>query len=94
MPPFVLFAIGFSYIVYAGFVWGCDFRGWQSEVLRTFGQNALAAYALHHLILRVVKPFVPADSPAWYVLLSLMFFFGWNYVVVRYLERRQIVLRL
>ena len=92
--PFVLCATGFAFVVYAVLVAICDRGGWQSGLLRTFGQNALLAYALHHLVLKAVRPLVPADSAGWYVLLGLVIFVSLNYGVVRYLERQRIFLRL
>ncbi len=62
--------------------------------MRTLGQNALLAYALHHLILHTIKPLVPDNSAGWYVLLVLAGFVGLNYLILNRLERRQIFLRL
>ena len=92
--PYILFATGCSLVVYAGFVWICDRGGWQSQLMRTFGQNALLAYALHHLVLRAMKPLVPYNSPVWYVLAALLVFVAVNLAVLQYLERQQVVIRL
>ncbi len=92
--PFVLFATGFSLLTYSLFLQACDAWGLQSRLLRTFGQNALLAFALHHLILRTVTPLVPANSPVWYALIGLLAFVILNDRILRYLERQQIVIRL
>ena len=92
--PFTLFATGFSLGSYAVFLQVCDDWEWQSRLLRRFGQNALLVFALHHLVLRAVKPLVPANSPGWYVILGLLLFVLLNDLIVRYLERRQVVIRL
>jgi peptidoglycan/LPS O-acetylase OafA/YrhL len=63
-------------------------------VFRTFGQNALAAYLIHHLVLVSIRPLVPDNSPLWYCLLGFALFFGITYLFVRQLEKQGIYLRL
>ena len=80
--------------MFAAFVVICDAGAVQSRVLRTLGQNALLAYALHHLILRTIKPLVPDNAAGWYVLLGLAVFLWLNYVILSRLERQRIFLHL
>jgi predicted acyltransferase len=91
---FALFSSGFALATLALFVLACDVGGWSSGLLRTFGQNPLAAYLLHSLVLTTIRPLVPADAPLWYVLLGLSLFLAVTYALVRGLERQGIYLRL
>jgi hypothetical protein len=94
--PFTLFSSGFALAVYAVFVMLCDVAPVQIGVFRTFGQNPLAAYIIHHLVEGAVRTLVPGDiaTPLWYGLLGLAVFFGITYLFVRYLEKQRIYLRL
>jgi len=88
------FAAGFSLAVYVLFVLACDLGRWHAGLFRTFGQNALAAYILHELVAGAVKPFVPRDAPVWFVLAGFLLFFGISYLLVRYLEKSAIYIRM
>lgn len=88
------FASGFALAVYALFAVVCDRGGVQFGLFRTFGRNALAAYILHDMAARAVKPYVPSDAPLWYALAGLGVSFGITYVFVRHLEKNEIFLRL
>lgn len=91
---YLLFGAGFSLALYGLFVVLSDGRGWQVGIFRTFGSNALAAYLIHDVVDNAIKPFTPKDSPAWYVAGMFALFLGICWVFVRYLEKRQIYLRL
>ena len=88
------FAAGFSLAVYALFVLLCDLGSLRVGFFRTFGQNALAAYIVHPLVAGAVKPYMPDDSPLWYVAAGFLLYFAISYVLIRYLEKNEIFLRL
>lgn len=91
---YVTFCGGFSILIYVLFYVLCDMGRFQSAFLRTFGMNALAAYVLHEMVGAAVKPFIPEDSPGWYVTLGLLIFFGVTWLFVRSLEKQNVYLRL
>jgi hypothetical protein len=91
---YLTFGAGFSLAVYALFVVASDLGPLRLGVFRTFGSNALAAYVIHEMVARAVKPFVPNDAPLWYVLAAFALFFAICYVFVRYLEKNGLFLRL
>jgi predicted acyltransferase len=88
------FAAGFSLLVYTLFVLLCDQGSLRVGLIRTFGQNPLAAYILHPMVAAAIKPYVPDDSPLWFVLAAFLVYFGISYLFIRYLERNEIYLRL
>lgn len=91
---YLTFATGFSLAIYAVFIWLCDLRGRSAGIFSVLGQNALAAYVLHLWLMDVVKPFVPRDAPAWWVLITFAVFFGATLGLTAWLNRRGLFLRL
>jgi hypothetical protein len=91
---YLVFGAGLSLAVYGLFVWACDARGWQVGVFRTLGTNALAGYVLHSLVDRAVSPFVPNDSPLWYVATAFAVYLAICYLFIRYMEKNRLYLRL
>ena len=41
-----------------------------------------------------MKPYMPDDSPLWFVLAGFLLYFGICYMLIRYLEKNEIFLRL
>jgi predicted acyltransferase len=91
---YLTFGAGVSLLVYALFVLACDIGTMQIGILRTFGVNALAGYILHDLVNAAVKPFVPRDSPLWYVFIGFGVSLAICYLVLRSLERQRLYLKL
>lgn len=91
---YVTFCAGLSVLVYVFFYIACDQFTMRSTFFQTFGTNALAAYVLHEMVGMAVKPFIPKDSPGWYVAAGLALFFAITWTFVRSLEKQNIFLRL
>ena len=91
---YLTFGAGLSLAVYALFVLACDVGRFQLGVFRTLGTNALAGYILHDLVNNAIAPFAPRDSPLWYVLAMLGVSLGICYVILRYLEKHRLFLKL
>jgi predicted acyltransferase len=91
---FVLFSSGFAFAAYALFVGLCDIGGFSLGMFRTFGQNPLAAYAIHAMVRQNLKPIVPHDAPLWYCTVGMMCLMGVVYLLVRHLEKHDIYVRL
>ncbi|MCA9158023.1 MAG: DUF1624 domain-containing protein [Planctomycetales bacterium] len=93
-PSFVLFSTGCAMALYGLFVLVCDIGGWTLGLFRTFGQNPLAAYVIHHFVESAILGVVPKDSPAAWATLGMCVAFGITYMFVRFLEKRGLYLRL
>ena len=91
---YLTFSTGFSMAVYLLFVLVCDTAGLRLGVFRTFGTNALAGYVLHMLVADMIQPFVPRDSPAWYMWSMCSLYMLIVYILVRSLEKQNIYLRV
>lgn len=91
---YLTFSAGFALAVYALFVVACDRGSLQLGVFRTLGVNALTGYVLHELVNMAVRPYVPKDAPLWHVLAGLAVSVGACYLVLRFLEKRRLFLRL
>lgn len=91
---YLTFSAGFSLAVYAIFVLLSDGMGLNVGLFRTFGTNALAAYMLHPMVSLAVRPYLPNDSPLWYATAGVALYFWINYVLIRYLEKNGLFLKL
>lgn len=91
---YTTFCAGVSVLTFLLFSIACDYFTLCWAFLQTFGTNALAAYVLHEMVGRAVKPFIPEDSPPWYVVSGLCLFFLITWTFVRSLEKQKIFIRL
>ncbi|MBX3420798.1 MAG: hypothetical protein KF752_04495 [Pirellulaceae bacterium] len=91
---YMLFGGGLSLVLLAACIVICDQWGWQLGMFRTLGVNALFAYILHGMVNSAVRPFVPNDAPLWYVFAGFGVSLGICYLVLRTLEKRNIIFRL
>ncbi|HET6573724.1 MAG TPA: heparan-alpha-glucosaminide N-acetyltransferase domain-containing protein [Fimbriiglobus sp.] len=91
---YTAFAAGFGLWVYAAFLVACDWWGLRWGYLDLLGRHALAGYVIHDLVSGAVKPFVPKDSPAAWVLTGFLVFLGVTTLFLRYLDRNKYYLRL
>lgn len=91
---YTTFGAGFSLMLYALFVRACEAELLPLGVFRTLGSNALAGYILHDLVDNAVKPFVPKDSPLWYVAVGVGVYLAICYACLLYLEKRGVFLKL
>jgi predicted acyltransferase len=89
-----VFGAGISLAVYALFVVICDPAGVRLGMFQTFGQNPLAAYIVHPMVAGAVKPYVPDDAPLWFVFIGFLLYFGVCYLLIHYLEKNDLYLRL
>lgn len=90
------FSAGFSLLVYGVFLWLCDIRqpGFRLAFFTTLGTNALAGYLIHSMVDGTVSKFAPKDSPLAWVILVTGIYFLLTWLFIRFLEKRQIFLRL
>jgi len=91
---YLAFAAGFSLAVYVICIILSDIKGIEIGIFRTLGQNALAGYIIHGSVEDAVSEFVPKDAPLWYVGAGFLVFFWITWLMLRYLEKKQIHLRL
>jgi predicted acyltransferase len=91
---YLTFGAGFGLAVYALFVWACDIGSFSLGIFRTLGTNALAGYILHDMVAAAVKPWVPKDSPLWWVTIGFAVFLAICYVMLRYMEKHKLYLKL
>jgi hypothetical protein len=91
---YLTFGAGLSLAVYALFVLVSDVGRWQLGLFRTLGVNALVGYVLHEVVNAAVKPFVPKDSPIWYVLAGCGVSIAICYLLLRGLEKQRLYLKL
>jgi predicted acyltransferase len=91
---YLLFSAGFSFVVYAAFRVVCDHWGYAWSYFGLLGRNALAGYIIHALVSDAVKPFVPKDSPGWYVALGFAVYLGITTLFLWHLDRNKLYIRL
>ena len=92
--PFVLFSTGFALALYGLFIIVCDVAGCSFSLFEIFGKNPLAAYIIFHFVEHSVLAIVPKDSPLVWSLIGLVAAFGITTLFVRFLDKKQLYLRL
>lgn len=91
---YLLFSAGLSLAVYAGFVAACDRRNHRLALFTDLGKNALAAYLIHMVLMGFLSRIGPKDSPLWYALTLTAFGCLASWAAVRWLNARNLFLRL
>lgn len=91
---YLTFASGFSFAVYALFVWLVDLKHKQWELFGVLGQNALAGYLIHMWVGDFLGKWGPKDAPLWWVVALFSLYFTISWMFVRYLNRHGMFLRL
>ena len=89
-----LFAGGVALAAFAAFRLVCDRWAVRWGYLDLFGRHALAGYIVHDLAGDVVKLFAPKDSPLWWVAVAFAVYLLLITVVLRYLDRQRLFLKL
>jgi predicted acyltransferase len=91
---YLLFASGFSMVVYVLFILACDVGQHRLALFSVFGRNALTAYILHEVIGIAFSTIGQKDAPLSIALLVIAAYIGVNALVLAWLSRRKWVLRL
>lgn len=91
---YLTFGAGFATAVYALFVLVCEVWPLRVGLFRTLGTNALVGYIIHDLVNEAVQPFVPKDSPLWFVFAGFGVSLLICYLFLRSLEKQQLFLKL
>ena len=91
---YLLFSTGFSLAVYAFFHWWSDRRGKSLRLFTDLGQNALAAYLIHMVIMGLLGHFGPKDAPLWWATLLSAGGCWLSWQATRWLNARRLFLRL
>lgn len=92
--PFIAFATGFAMALYGLFVIACDAVGFSWGVFRMLGMNALAAYIIHHAVGEAFGVITPGDAAPWWILVSLIGFYGVTLLLLKYLDDRKLYFKL
>ena len=91
---YLTFSAGFSLAVYALFVLLCDRCGLNSHCFESSAEKCPGG--VHHPSDRrkPVKPYLPNDSPAWYLAAGFALYFAICTLLNRYLEKHELFLKL
>ena len=90
----VLGRVVLSLMVFVGFVWLYDVRGYGCPPLRTLGQNALAIYVLHGFTDSLIKTYLARDAAAMMVIATLLVQLAILYLIARLLQYKRWLIRL
>lgn len=93
-PSYTIFGGGLAMVLMGLMIVVCDRWGYQIGLFRTLGVNALIGYILHGMVNQAIKPFVPKDSPLWFVFLGFLVSLSICYLVLRTLEKQKIIFKL
>lgn len=91
---YLTFSAGLSLAVFVCFHWWSDRLGKSLTLFSDLGKNALGAYLIHSVVMDVTEGIGPKDSPlAWAVTVSTAgFLISWG--ITRWMNRRNLFLRL
>jgi predicted acyltransferase len=96
--PYVLISLGIGALLFLLFHWISDIRNWNSRLLLAWGQNPLALYFLHYLLIGLFFlpgiPILYAAAPLWVVLLEMAFLLVVISLAALWMERRKIIIAL
>ncbi len=93
---YLVFAAGFSLMIFAGFAWACELHGWRLGLFRTFGVNALAGYLLADLTSPIAQRLFTLEktSPAISVSAAFLMHLTLTWLILRLMEWRKVFLRM
>ena len=91
---YLMFGAGFAAVVLAVFVEWSDRRGGRLRLFADLGENALAAYLIHMVVLVCFEHVMPRDAPLWWVLAASAAGFLLIWGAVRWCRARGLVLRV
>lgn len=91
---YLVFSSGVSLLVYLLFFILSELWSVQIGLFRTMGVNPLFGYFIHSIVDDTVKTFMPRDIPAIPMWIGFAVYFGLCWLMLRYLEKNKIFLRL
>ena len=91
---YLMFGAGFAAAVQAAFAVWSDRRGGRLRLFADLGENAMAAYLIHMVVLVCLEHVMPRDAPLWWVLAASAAGFLMTWGAVRWCTARGVVLRV
>jgi predicted acyltransferase len=91
---YLTFAAGFSFLTLALFVVISDLKKVSFALFTDLGQNALAAYVIHIIVMTAWRDFGPRDAPLWYAIAFTFSGCTLAWLATRWCNQRGLFLRL